>query len=82
MSISAVIYCAFVLFESPFFPRHGTASHDSYNEDMYRTLLESYQLLQQEMARVAAEWQECEKRIDDYVDEQVHTHLIQTVMIR
>lgn len=53
--------------------RHGTASHDSYNEDMYRTLLESYQQLQQEMASVAAEWQECEKRIDDYVDEQVNT---------
>lgn len=52
--------------------RHGTASHDSYNEDMYRTLLESYQQLQQEMASVTAEWQECEKRIDDYVDEQVH----------
>uniref|UniRef100_A0A671XHD3 Family with sequence similarity 193 member A n=1 Tax=Sparus aurata TaxID=8175 RepID=A0A671XHD3_SPAAU len=50
--------------------QHGTASHDSYNEDMYRTLLESYQQLQQEMASVAAEWQECEKRIDDYVDEQ------------
>uniref|UniRef100_A0A3Q3L852 Family with sequence similarity 193 member A n=1 Tax=Labrus bergylta TaxID=56723 RepID=A0A3Q3L852_9LABR len=49
---------------------HGTASHDTYNEDMYRTLLESYQQLQQEMASVAAEWQECEKRIDDYVDEQ------------
>lgn len=40
---------------------------------MYRTLLESYQHLQQEMASVAAEWQDCEKRIDDYVDEQVHT---------
>ncbi|TKS68460.1 Protein FAM193A [Collichthys lucidus] len=51
--------------------KHGTASHDSYNEDMYRTLLESYQQLQQEMATVAAEWQECEKRIDDYVDEQL-----------
>lgn len=38
---------------------------------MYRTLLESYQQLQQEMASVAADWQECEKRIDDYVDEQV-----------
>uniref|UniRef100_A0A3P8V0R3 Family with sequence similarity 193 member A n=1 Tax=Cynoglossus semilaevis TaxID=244447 RepID=A0A3P8V0R3_CYNSE len=50
---------------------HGTASHDSYNEDMYRTLLERYQQLQQEMASVAAEWQECEKRIDDYVDEQL-----------
>lgn len=51
--------------------RHGTASHDSYNEDMYRALLEQYQLLQQEMASVGAEWQECEKRIDDYVDEQL-----------
>uniref|UniRef100_A0A3Q4GJ29 Family with sequence similarity 193 member A n=1 Tax=Neolamprologus brichardi TaxID=32507 RepID=A0A3Q4GJ29_NEOBR len=50
--------------------RHGTASHDSYSEDTYRTLLESYQQLQQEMASVAAQWQECEKRIDDYVDEQ------------
>ncbi|XP_041838778.1 protein FAM193A isoform X2 [Melanotaenia boesemani] len=51
--------------------KHGTDSHDSYNEDMYQTLLESYQQLQQEMATVAAEWQECEKRIDDYVDEQL-----------
>ncbi|XP_064782070.1 protein FAM193A-like [Oncorhynchus masou masou] len=51
--------------------RHGTASHDSYSEDMYRNLLESYQQLEQEMAAVAAEWQECEKRIDDYVDEQL-----------
>uniref|UniRef100_A0A8C3G6S5 Family with sequence similarity 193 member A n=1 Tax=Cyclopterus lumpus TaxID=8103 RepID=A0A8C3G6S5_CYCLU len=50
--------------------QHGTASHDSYNEDMYRTLLESYHQLQREMASVATEWQECEKRIDDYVDEQ------------
>ncbi|XP_077381407.1 protein FAM193A isoform X4 [Festucalex cinctus] len=51
--------------------KHGTASHDSYSEDMYRTLLESYQRLEQEMASVASEWQECEKRIDDYVDEQL-----------
>uniref|UniRef100_A0A3P8XIH3 FAM193 C-terminal domain-containing protein n=1 Tax=Esox lucius TaxID=8010 RepID=A0A3P8XIH3_ESOLU len=51
--------------------RHGKASHDWYSEDMYRTLLESYQQLEQEMASVAAEWQECEKRIDDYVDEQL-----------
>uniref|UniRef100_A0A3Q2NQV6 Family with sequence similarity 193 member A n=1 Tax=Fundulus heteroclitus TaxID=8078 RepID=A0A3Q2NQV6_FUNHE len=51
--------------------KHGTASHDSYNEDMYRTLLERYQQLQQQMASVAVEWQECEKRIDDYVDEQL-----------
>ncbi|XP_054636472.1 protein FAM193A isoform X2 [Dunckerocampus dactyliophorus] len=51
--------------------KHGTTSHDSYSEDMYRTLLESYQHLQQEMVSVATEWQECEKRIDDYVDEQL-----------
>lgn len=62
-----------VSYSGSFFLRHGTASHDSYNEDMYRTLLEGYQQLQQEMASVAAEWQECEKRIDDYVDEQVYT---------
>uniref|UniRef100_A0A3P9JBW8 Family with sequence similarity 193 member A n=1 Tax=Oryzias latipes TaxID=8090 RepID=A0A3P9JBW8_ORYLA len=48
----------------------GTASHDSYNEDTYRTLLENYDQLQREMSSVAAEWQECEKRIDDYVDQQ------------
>ncbi|XP_055014701.1 LOW QUALITY PROTEIN: protein FAM193A [Boleophthalmus pectinirostris] len=51
--------------------KHGTASHDSYSEDMYRALLERYQQLQQEMTSVAAQWQECEKRIDDYVDEQL-----------
>ncbi|XP_036372943.1 protein FAM193A isoform X2 [Megalops cyprinoides] len=51
--------------------RHGTASHDSYSEDMYRTLLESYHQLDQEMNVVAVEWLECEKRIDDYVDEQL-----------
>uniref|UniRef100_A0AAQ4Q0F5 FAM193 C-terminal domain-containing protein n=1 Tax=Gasterosteus aculeatus aculeatus TaxID=481459 RepID=A0AAQ4Q0F5_GASAC len=50
--------------------QHGTASHDSYNEDMYRTSLGSYHQLQHDMALVATEWQECEKRIDDYVDEQ------------
>lgn len=35
--------------------------------------MESFQQLQQEMTSVAAQWQECEKRIDDYVDEQVYT---------
>lgn len=34
-------------------------------------MLEGYQQLQQEMASVAVEWQACEKRIDNYVDEQV-----------
>ncbi|XP_030644038.1 protein FAM193A isoform X2 [Chanos chanos] len=51
--------------------RQGTASHDSYSEDMYRSLLNSYQQLEQEMSAVAVEWLECEKRIDDYVDEQM-----------
>ncbi|KAM9818309.1 protein FAM193A isoform 3-T3 [Syngnathus typhle] len=51
--------------------KHGTASHDSYSVDMYRTLLESYQRLEQDMASVAGQWQECEERIDDYVEEQL-----------
>ncbi|MGH0166784.1 UNVERIFIED_CONTAM: hypothetical protein FKN15_075177 [Acipenser sinensis] len=50
--------------------RLGTASHDSYSEDMYSTLLQSYHQLDQEMNLVSVEWLECEKRIDDYVDEQ------------
>ncbi|XP_028834359.1 protein FAM193A isoform X2 [Denticeps clupeoides] len=51
--------------------RQGTTSHDTYSEDMYRTLLERYHQLDQEMSVVAVEWLECEKRIDDYVDEQL-----------
>ncbi|XP_078071293.1 protein FAM193A isoform X1 [Mustelus asterias] len=51
--------------------RLGTASHDSYSEDMYSTLLQRYLQMDQEMSRVAAEWLECQKRIDDYVDEQM-----------
>ncbi|XP_053713614.1 protein FAM193A isoform X1 [Synchiropus splendidus] len=51
--------------------KHGTSSLDSYNEDLYRTLLDTFQQLQQEMHSVATQWQECEKRIDDYVDEQL-----------
>uniref|UniRef100_A0A672KDH3 Family with sequence similarity 193 member A n=1 Tax=Sinocyclocheilus grahami TaxID=75366 RepID=A0A672KDH3_SINGR len=51
--------------------RQGTTSHDSYGEDMYRTLLERYHQLDQEMSAVALDWLECEKRIDDYVDEQM-----------
>ncbi|XP_061108644.1 protein FAM193A-like isoform X3 [Conger conger] len=62
--------------------RHGTASRDSYSEDMYSTLLQTYQDLDREMNIVAVEWLECEKRIDNYVDEQLlykvegqnHTH--------
>uniref|UniRef100_A0A672PL99 Family with sequence similarity 193 member A n=1 Tax=Sinocyclocheilus grahami TaxID=75366 RepID=A0A672PL99_SINGR len=51
--------------------RQGTTSRDSYSEDMYHTLLERYHQLDQEMSAVALEWLECEKRIDDYVDEQM-----------
>ncbi|XP_041079393.1 protein FAM193A-like isoform X2 [Polyodon spathula] len=51
--------------------RLGTASHNSYSEDMYSTLLQSYHQLDQEMNLVSVEWLECEKRIDDYVDEQM-----------
>nr|XP_033806499.1 protein FAM193A isoform X2 [Geotrypetes seraphini] len=51
--------------------RLGTASHDSYSEDMYGTLLQRYHQLEVEMAQVAEEWLECQKRIDDYVDEQM-----------
>uniref|UniRef100_A0A8C5B8G6 FAM193 C-terminal domain-containing protein n=1 Tax=Gadus morhua TaxID=8049 RepID=A0A8C5B8G6_GADMO len=50
--------------------QQGSSSHDSYSEDMYGALLESYQQLQHDMAAVAAKWQQCERRIDDYVDEQ------------
>ncbi|CAJ0944857.1 unnamed protein product [Ranitomeya imitator] len=51
--------------------RLGTASHDSYSEDMYTTLLQRYLQLEQEMAQIAEEWLECQKRIDNYVDEQM-----------
>ncbi|XP_073467006.1 protein FAM193A isoform X5 [Aquarana catesbeiana] len=52
--------------------RLGTASHDSYSEDMYSTLLQRYLQLEQEMGQIAEEWLECQKRIDNYVDEQLN----------
>ncbi|XP_053560179.1 protein FAM193A [Bombina bombina] len=51
--------------------RLGTASHDSYSEDMYSTLLQRYHQLEQEMSQISEEWLECQKRIDNYVDEQM-----------
>ncbi|XP_062852280.1 protein FAM193A [Trichomycterus rosablanca] len=51
--------------------KQGTASHDSYSEDMYKALLDSLHALELEMKVVAVEWMECRKRIDDYVDEQL-----------
>ncbi|KAG8453412.1 hypothetical protein GDO86_000152 [Hymenochirus boettgeri] len=51
--------------------RLGTASHDSYSEDMYSTLLQRYHQLEQEMNHISEEWLECQKRIDNYVDEQM-----------
>lgn len=56
--------------------RLGT-THDSCSEDMYSTLLQRYHQLEQEMGQVAEAWLECQKRIDDYVDEQVR--VMQTV---
>ncbi|MEE6462656.1 hypothetical protein FKM82_001668 [Ascaphus truei] len=51
--------------------RLGTVSHDSYSEDMYSTLLQRYHQLEQEMSHISEEWLECQKRIDNYVDEQM-----------
>ncbi|XP_059577503.1 protein FAM193A isoform X2 [Alligator mississippiensis] len=50
--------------------RLGT-TRDSCSEDMYSTLLQRYHQLEQEMGQVAEAWLECQKRIDDYVDEQM-----------
>lgn len=69
--LSTFHYCV-CIFNFIFLCRQGTTSHDSYSEDMYRALLERYHQLDQEMSAVALEWLECEKRIDDYVDEQVY----------
>uniref|UniRef100_A0A4W4GLE8 FAM193 C-terminal domain-containing protein n=1 Tax=Electrophorus electricus TaxID=8005 RepID=A0A4W4GLE8_ELEEL len=58
----------------------GTASHDSYSEGMYRALLDGLCGLEQQMRAVAEEWAECEKRIDDYVDEQMSLRTRQRVV--
>ncbi|XP_039767888.1 protein FAM193A isoform X2 [Ornithorhynchus anatinus] len=51
--------------------RLGITSHDPCGEDTYGTLLERYHRLEEDMGRVAEEWLQCQKRIDDYVDEQM-----------
>ncbi|XP_006874158.1 PREDICTED: protein FAM193A [Chrysochloris asiatica] len=51
--------------------RLGTTTHDTCNEDTYSTLLQRYHCSEEELRRVADEWLECQKRIDDYVDEQM-----------
>ncbi|XP_045429938.1 protein FAM193A isoform X2 [Pipistrellus kuhlii] len=51
--------------------RLGTTTHDTCSEDAYSTLLQRYQRSEEELRRVAAEWLECQKRIDAYVDEQL-----------
>ncbi|KAK1791033.1 hypothetical protein P4O66_002029 [Electrophorus voltai] len=60
--------------------KQGTASHDSYSEGMYRALLDGLCGLEQQMRAVAEEWAECEKRIDDYVDEQMSLRTRQRVV--
>ncbi|XP_054995191.1 protein FAM193A isoform X2 [Sorex araneus] len=51
--------------------RLGTTTHDSDSEDTYSSLLQRYQSSEEELRRVAAEWLQCQERIDAYVDEQM-----------
>ncbi|XP_076992359.1 protein FAM193A isoform X2 [Tamandua tetradactyla] len=51
--------------------RRGTATQDACREDAYSTLLQRFHRSEEELRRVAEEWLECQKRIDDYVDEQM-----------
>ncbi|KAJ8335856.1 hypothetical protein SKAU_G00391980 [Synaphobranchus kaupii] len=60
-----------LVFSEPILHNSLPALVSQLREDMYRALLERYHQLDQEMNVVAVEWLECEKRIDDYVDEQL-----------
>ena len=51
--------------------RLGTTAHDGCCEDTYSALLQRFQRSEEELRAVAAEWLQCQKRIDAYVDEQV-----------
>lgn len=51
--------------------RLGTTTHDGCCEDTYGALLQRFQRSEEELRAVAAEWLQCQKRIDAYVDEQV-----------
>ncbi|XP_064142225.1 protein FAM193A isoform X1 [Loxodonta africana] len=51
--------------------RLGTTTHDTCSEDTYSTLLQRFHHAEEELHHVAEEWLECQKRIDDYVDEQM-----------
>ncbi|XP_054437852.1 protein FAM193A [Pteronotus mesoamericanus] len=53
--------------------RLGSTTHDACSEDAYSALLQRYQRSEEELRRVAAQWLECQKRIDAYVDEQMTT---------
>ncbi|KAF4013211.1 hypothetical protein G4228_004501 [Cervus hanglu yarkandensis] len=50
--------------------RLGTTTHDGCCEDTYGALLQRFQRSEEELRAVAAEWLQCQKRIDAYVDEQ------------
>uniref|UniRef100_A0A8C9S7M5 Family with sequence similarity 193 member A n=1 Tax=Scleropages formosus TaxID=113540 RepID=A0A8C9S7M5_SCLFO len=50
--------------------RQGASPQYSFGEGVYATLLQRCQQLEQEMAKVATQWLECEKLINDYVDQQ------------
>ncbi|XP_006893672.1 PREDICTED: protein FAM193A [Elephantulus edwardii] len=51
--------------------RLGTTTHDACSEDTYSTLLQRFQRSEEELRHVAEEWLDCQKRIDDYVAEQM-----------
>ncbi|ELR57293.1 Protein FAM193A, partial [Bos mutus] len=51
--------------------RLGTTTHDGCCEDTYSALLQRFQRSEEELRAVAAEWLQCQKRIDAYVDEQM-----------
>ncbi|XP_018594232.2 protein FAM193A-like isoform X2 [Scleropages formosus] len=51
--------------------RQGASPQYSFGEGVYATLLQRCQQLEQEMAKVATQWLECEKLINDYVDQQL-----------
>ena len=51
--------------------RLGTTAHDGCCEDTNSALLQRFQRSEEELRAVAAEWLQCQKRIDAYVDEQV-----------
>ncbi|XP_054575673.1 protein FAM193A-like [Eptesicus fuscus] len=51
--------------------RLGTKMQDTCSKDLYSTLLQQYQHLEEELHSVAKEWLECQKRVSVYIKEKV-----------